>query len=145
MNTGARIQTAFLFQFAQEFSDTIRLFRLTGHVDESLQLFNTHENSAKFSRKSLLPSALYAAIDCTHFCPLIFLANVFSSDLLNRSYSSRTARTCSGFDKFGTCKIAVNADNISMSSITCLEMEHLTFAHVLLCKQNISIPSTASA
>lgn len=63
----------------------------------------------------------FVLISFTYFCPLIFFANKFSSDLLNRSYSSSTASTCSGLDKFGTCKIAVNADSISMSSSTCLQ------------------------
>lgn len=56
----------------------------------------------------------------TYLCPLMRLAKVDNSCLLKRSCSSSTASTCSGFDKFGTCKTAVNADNISMSSNTCL-------------------------
>lgn len=47
------------------------------------------------------------AIDCR-----LFLSKI--------SCSSRTASTCSGFDRFGTCKVDVNADSISISSSTSL-------------------------
>jgi hypothetical protein len=39
---------------------------------------------------------------------------------------SSTEMICSGFDKFGTCNTAVKADNISMSSNTCLKIKKRT-------------------
>lgn len=56
----------------------------------------------------------------TYLWLFIRFVNVFRSCLSKISYSSRTASTCSGFDRFGTCKTDVNADNISISSSTCL-------------------------
>lgn len=56
----------------------------------------------------------------TNLWPLIRFVNVLRSFLSKISCSSRTAITCSGFDRFGTCKTDVNAGIISISSSTSL-------------------------
>jgi len=46
-NTRAGIQSSFIFQFRQEFDNTILWFGVTRHIDQIQQLFDSNKDSAR--------------------------------------------------------------------------------------------------